>query len=92
MFCSISQNSEITEKQNGNKRNSKTKCWISMRFGTNDHIDIVYNLMKSFFGKNVAFLNYGSKYPDWLRPGYHGNQSKNPASLFCAPCSHAPSP
>ena len=41
-----------------------------------------------FFGKNVSFLNYVAKYPNWLLPDYHGNQFTNPASFLCVlfPC------
>ena len=41
---------------------------------------------------NVSFLNYVAKYPNSLRPGYHGNIFKNPASLFCVYCSRVSSP
>ena len=34
--------------------------------------------------KKQSFLNHVAKYPNWLRPGYHGNQFKNSALLFCA--------
>ena len=41
-----------------------------------------------FFGKNVSFLNYVAKYPNWLLPDYHDNQFTNPASFLCVlfPC------
>jgi len=46
----------------------------------------IYKTMKPDFWKMFVILNYAAKCPDWLRPRYHGNGRKNPASWFCAYC------
>ena len=85
MFCLLSQNSKIAEKENGSKRNSITQCPILIKVGTNVKNNIVYNVMKRFFEKKFIF-ELRCQCPNWLRPDYHDHQFKNSGFVILFSC------
>ena len=70
--------------RNENKRNSKTKSRMTMKFCRHLEKHYIQGTMEADFKNVVVILNYGAKLPDWLTPGCHGNRMKNSDPQFPA--------